>query len=690
MKTRLLSILAILLTVALFTQTTEAQNGARKFALMEHFTNASCPPCATANPFFEAVYEENTSNAHHIAYHTEFPGFDPMHNANPDDVNTRQNYYSIGGVPSVIFAGDQEIYPTDITSSTIAGEQAITSPVRINVQEVTVGNERTAVISVASLEEVPAGDWRLFVAVVEREIDYGTAPGNNGEVRFPNVFRQMLPNIEGESFTSAGVGQTQDFSYTYNLDSEWDADQTYVIAFIQNYTTQDVLNSGSSWDIQLGYEPTITESFVSTTSATEKIVYDGLLTSFYNDVQFIDVTIESEGAPESWKTSVILPFGEVPYFPGGTGFEAEANYEGNIGFAVETTEDRAVADYTIKFKLTTQTNAFTQSYKVTINNGVTDLIINSSAAGEYTDVYRSGLATTAKAAFGAVDQETFVTEYNKGTWESVENIYVNVAWSFPALTEDQTLALTQFLDAGGNVLIAGQDLGWSVNTPVDPTTGQGGRDTELIKQIFYRDYLGADYIDDGGTNNAFLTPITDDEVLGAVPSSPIADVYDGQYYPDQIAPNNENAHAVFAYNNSDRLAGVRMDNGIFKTVYIGIGLEMIEDQDTKDDLLRLAHEWFQGEITGIEFDSAVQQALMQQNYPNPVADNFTTINFNALPTDMTFRLMDVTGKVVLEQAVAKQAHQLTVNTTNLATGTYFYQLLNETGVVDTKKMVVVE
>ncbi|HQU76483.1 MAG TPA: hypothetical protein PK742_07545 [Chitinophagales bacterium] len=48
---------------------------AKKYPLFEHFTQASCGPCAAQNPYFQAVYEENVTNVHHVAYHTSWPGY---------------------------------------------------------------------------------------------------------------------------------------------------------------------------------------------------------------------------------------------------------------------------------------------------------------------------------------------------------------------------------------------------------------------------------------------------------------------------------------------------------------------------------------------------------------------------------------------------------------------------------------
>ena len=55
---------------------------AKKLIMFEHFTQASCGPCAAQNPAFQAVYIKNKHNVNHVAYHTSWPGVDPMNAAN--------------------------------------------------------------------------------------------------------------------------------------------------------------------------------------------------------------------------------------------------------------------------------------------------------------------------------------------------------------------------------------------------------------------------------------------------------------------------------------------------------------------------------------------------------------------------------------------------------------------------------
>ena len=64
----------------------------QRFILMEEATNASCPPCATYNPAFDALLNANRDKLTAIKYHSWWPGTDPMYSQNPEDNADRINY----------------------------------------------------------------------------------------------------------------------------------------------------------------------------------------------------------------------------------------------------------------------------------------------------------------------------------------------------------------------------------------------------------------------------------------------------------------------------------------------------------------------------------------------------------------------------------------------------------------------
>jgi len=116
--------------------------------------------------------------------------------------------------------------------------------VSVQVQETGTGLDRIATIGVRTLGTVPAG-YTLYVALVEKTITLTT---QNGEPVHYNVFRKMLPDLNGLAYTPAAFGQTVSFTVNYTISANWNANEMYVVAFLQNPDTKDVLNSGTKFD----------------------------------------------------------------------------------------------------------------------------------------------------------------------------------------------------------------------------------------------------------------------------------------------------------------------------------------------------------------------------------------------------------------------------------------------------------
>ena len=110
----------------------EAQN--QRLVILEHFTQASCPPCATVDPILEALLNQNTAKVASIKYHMSWPGIDPMYSHNPTDANTRTNYYGISGIPQTHLDGNVFAnHPGNLNQAIIDSRYGTTSPLNISL-----------------------------------------------------------------------------------------------------------------------------------------------------------------------------------------------------------------------------------------------------------------------------------------------------------------------------------------------------------------------------------------------------------------------------------------------------------------------------------------------------------------------------------------------------------------------------
>lgn len=222
--------------------------GQAKKVLFEQFTNASCGPCASSNPTLKAYLDEKGDSIVAIKYHTNFPGFDPMYNSNPTQVEERRGgYYSdVNAVPWL--KGDGNLFP-DIWPFTISNfdnafytRMAVTPQVLLNITDMKIpGDSIRTTISINIPSALAAGNYKLRVMVVEDVIVYPSPPGSNGESVFEHVFRKGLPSMAGtELQTAAG---TYIFTFTYKIEGGWIDSNIMTAAFVQNDNGQkEVLN----------------------------------------------------------------------------------------------------------------------------------------------------------------------------------------------------------------------------------------------------------------------------------------------------------------------------------------------------------------------------------------------------------------------------------------------------------------
>lgn len=224
----------------------EAQNGVKKYILLEHFTNTNCSICASRNNTFFNLIDNYPKDVHHIAYHPPFPYIQCIfYQFNTAGNMARTDYYNILGTPEVLMWGKEPTPPGGlIVQEALENGLGQTSPLEVIVVE--EGNVfRTVKIEVKTWGDIPAGNYKLHVMVAEQNILYN-AP--NGETEHHNVYRESLQSNGGISFTPAPVGESVNFEYGFPIDFEWFEEETYVLAFVQNDDTKDIINSGTKFD----------------------------------------------------------------------------------------------------------------------------------------------------------------------------------------------------------------------------------------------------------------------------------------------------------------------------------------------------------------------------------------------------------------------------------------------------------
>jgi hypothetical protein len=664
---------------------------ARKIVLFEHFTNASCGPCASQNPIFDQnIRSKNKGNYIHVAYHTVWPGRDPMNAYNKEEVATRVSYYGVNGVPDMIMQGNQyKGGPMNVSQEMLDRVSAQSSPLRIRLRESSNGAQRTVHATLTSVGPVPSAGLRVRALVIESEVEYGSAPGTNGEKDFPNVFRRFLNTAVGEVFAPAAVGESVELTWTYDLDlAEWDTTRINAVVFAQLDGSKEVINAGTTSlpDVELvaedvqfkkgtALQPTSFAARIinfGSADARVRLAFDAQIPGDWSAAFAVD------GTPATGETDVTVPAGgSIP-----------------LQLTFDVGSDPGVAEGMLSMASLDDPELTPQHLGAGVITGVTDLLVNNdnawgaddgTKAADFQDAYLGGLVQAGSSTHAVVSLSTFMRAFDAQMLDEVMHVYYNAGWAFPALTDVFSRAMMGKMGEGANLFVAGQDLGWDVFDP----NGHG----TSVARAFYRTYLFANYTNDGGPTNASLNFAPADLLFGGLGQSALTNVYGSNtqgtpyFYPDQIRPTPEGVSIAYYNNNPELVAAVRGAKNNYKSVYTGFGLEQIGDAAVRNEFMMLTWQWFHGVITSVEYDAAVAELAMGQNYPNPVS-SVAVIPLTPSSAERSLRVYDMNGRLVRTERVAPAASQLRLNTASLRPGTYIYRLLEGTQITASRVMQV--
>ncbi len=225
-----------------------------KIVLLEDFANVSCAPCVTSNKIIEQLVTSTYGTAKLVAikYPTSFPSpNDPFYLANKPDCDARRAYYSIIAAPTTIIDGIHR--PISIDSFSIKGkveEQLLKTPqFKIEVNHSVAGNIYNVSVKITLLD--PAGiDFSNLIfhtVLTETNIEFSSPPGSNGETKFYDVMRAMLPTNQGESLAVLQNNQVITYERQLQINAGWNQNHLNTVVFIQNTQTKEVYQAGSTF-----------------------------------------------------------------------------------------------------------------------------------------------------------------------------------------------------------------------------------------------------------------------------------------------------------------------------------------------------------------------------------------------------------------------------------------------------------
>ena len=227
------------------------------------------------------------------------------------------------------------------------------------------------------------------------------------------------------------------------------------------------------------------------------------------------------------------------------------------------------------------------------------------------------------------------------------------------LSEMNQLALMNYLDQGGKLFLTGQNIS-----------------DEIGESSFMSNYMHAGHLINYNTLN-----------IHGIDGDPVGDgmVFDlnanilipSQYAQSRIVAVNGGI-PCFKYGTTSAMAGVRYENELYKTVFLGFGFESLDLAD-RYALMKRVLEYFDI-ITGVKEISANTSDRGCQVYPNP-SSGLITISLPEISANTQIVIYSAGGMKVLEWQPADTETRLDISA--LPPGVYFVKLRNE-------KMVEVE
>lgn len=221
----------------------------QRLVLLEEFTQASCGPCASQNPWIHNLLTSNPEKVTSINYHVSWPGYDPMYLHNTEDPSARVSYYGVTGVPHSVLDGNYfSGFPTGWNINTVNARYAMPSPCEIEIKHTLNSTQDTLhlLMLIKATATMTGSPMIGHLAVIEKHMHYNSAPGSNGEKDFYNVLKKMLPGFAGTTLPTMESGDYYVIEGDWKLANVFTPSELAAIGFVQNNQTKEVYQAANS------------------------------------------------------------------------------------------------------------------------------------------------------------------------------------------------------------------------------------------------------------------------------------------------------------------------------------------------------------------------------------------------------------------------------------------------------------
>jgi len=206
----------------------------QRVPLFEVFTSSTCPPCNPGNTNYHLIVDTKPAGDYvTIKYQQDFPGTgDPY--ATTEAVNRRNTPYAINSIPRMEIDGGWDGNAQSFTDALYTAERALPAQYKMqgtfNVSNMSV----TAKVKFSPLFNGTGA--KLYVAILERETVQNVK--SNGETKFFEVMKKMLPTETGTALPTVTIGNWDSLSFNYTFKGNYRLPIDGLTANVINHTIE--------------------------------------------------------------------------------------------------------------------------------------------------------------------------------------------------------------------------------------------------------------------------------------------------------------------------------------------------------------------------------------------------------------------------------------------------------------------
>ncbi len=547
-----------------------------------------CPYAYEGLEVMKARYDATEFNA--IRYYATSGGLGTT------ETNGRISYYNIGGFPTVMFdgtiavvGGSAEIATGSSYDPIVAKNIGQPSPFHIQINSVDVAYPDGSVNFDVIVEEALAdiGNVKIRAMLLENNVPWGSSD------IMQDVTRDVLPDVV---LTVSQLGQTQNVQASFPLDAAWKTNDLWLAILIQDDDDKSILQSRSSRPdpaYSIRYWKKGSSIAVRPPASGVHEFQEMAIYNLGTNPDVIRATIDPGTIPADWSfvlsdgVNEYSTFVDVSLAPGeGRIFQAKMSV-GDSGHGVA--------------RVVLTSDHLPGTIREIPYGVVTDdlqvLVVDDDGAQNYESLHAAALDALG-VTYGIWPRA--IAEVAGSDLMNFDLVAWGTALSYPTLDAADRAALGAYLDAGGKLFLSGQEIGWEMNDTGGPAIA------------WYNQYLHANFVSDDANQNV-VNGISGDPISNGL-SIPLTAALNP--YPDIISPRDGMATPIFNYGSGTNRAGLKVDTGVYKLVYLGFGYEAITAEANRTLLMQRVLGWLD---SASSVDDPMTARLSVRAFPNPAA-----------------------------------------------------------------------